>query len=185
MLNIDLTQCLILGLLFKPSWIKLSQPYFGQVWGLSPTLGKSEDWSPLGLPNVQSSTARPKTPRIGVFLVSLERSWSVDIGNALALGIWTSVAQVMGKEGPGIKLAVWLPTTKSQESTSSRSPNWECNTSLERSRRGLQVWFRPRRDPISQSGVMSSQSLGTPPGTISGQFRDSISRVPGICAIWI
>ncbi len=31
-------------------------------------------WSPPGLPNVQSSTARPKTPRIGVFLVSLERS---------------------------------------------------------------------------------------------------------------
>jgi hypothetical protein len=31
-------------------------------------------WSPPGLPNVQSSTARGKTPRIGVFLVSLERS---------------------------------------------------------------------------------------------------------------
>ncbi len=31
-------------------------------------------WSPPGLPNVQSSTARPKTPHIGVFLVSLERS---------------------------------------------------------------------------------------------------------------
>jgi hypothetical protein len=31
-------------------------------------------WSPPGLPNVQSSTARPKTPRIRVFLVSLERS---------------------------------------------------------------------------------------------------------------
>jgi hypothetical protein len=29
---------------------------------------------PPGLPNVQSSTARGKTPRIGVFLVSLERS---------------------------------------------------------------------------------------------------------------
>jgi len=31
-------------------------------------------WSPPGLPNVQSSTERGKTPRIGVFLVSLERS---------------------------------------------------------------------------------------------------------------
>jgi hypothetical protein len=40
--------------------------------------------------------------------------------------------------------------------------------SLKRSRRGLQVWFRPRRDQTSHSGVMSSQSSGTPPGTISG-----------------
>jgi len=50
----------------------------------NPTLAKCEGeaqhlekvgiWSPLGLPNVQSSTAKPKIPRIGVFLVSLERS---------------------------------------------------------------------------------------------------------------
>jgi len=40
-------------------------------------------WSPPGLPNVQSLTTRPKTPRIGVFLVSLKRSWSVDIENGL------------------------------------------------------------------------------------------------------
>jgi hypothetical protein len=32
---------------------------------------------------------------------------------------------------------------------------------------------------------MSSQSPGTPPETISGQLRDSISGVPGICAIWM
>jgi hypothetical protein len=64
------------------------------------------------------------------------------------------------------------PTTKSRESTSCRHPIWECNTSLEKSQRGLQLWFRPCRDPTLQSGVMSSQSPGTPPGTISGlQFR--------------
>jgi hypothetical protein len=77
--------------------ISLSHPYFGQVWGWSPTLGKVESWSTLGLPNVQSSTERPKTPRLGVFLVSLERSQSVDVQNGLALIIWTSAAQVMGK----------------------------------------------------------------------------------------
>jgi hypothetical protein len=37
------------------------------------------------------------------------------------------------------------------------------------------VWFKPRCDQTSQSGVMSSQS----PGTISGQFRDSNPGVPG------
>jgi hypothetical protein len=39
---------------------------------------------------------------------------------------------------------------------------------LERSRRGLQLWFRPRRDPTSQSEVMAVQSSGSPTGTISG-----------------
>jgi len=48
---------------------------------LWPSVGvKPNTWKKLevgslpGLPNVQSSTARGKTPRIGVFLVSLERS---------------------------------------------------------------------------------------------------------------
>jgi hypothetical protein len=72
-------------------------PTLGQVWGWSPTLPKLGTWSPPGLPNVQSSTARVKTPVIGVFLVSLERSSNVDIENGLALVIWTSAAQVMGK----------------------------------------------------------------------------------------
>jgi hypothetical protein len=39
---------------------------------------------------------------------------------------------------------------------------------LERSRRGLQLWFRPCCDRTLQSGDMSSQSSGTPTGTISG-----------------
>jgi hypothetical protein len=51
--------------------------------------------------------------------------------------------------------------------------------SLERSRRGLQLWLKPRRNQTLQSGVMSSQSPGTPIGTFSGQFRDSNLGVPG------
>ncbi len=39
---------------------------------------------------------------------------------------------------------------------------------LERSRRGLQRWFRRHRDQILQSGVMALQSFGSPTGTISG-----------------
>jgi hypothetical protein len=93
--------------------------------------------------------------------------------------------KLWAKEGPGVKLAVWLPITKSRESTSSRSPNWECDTSLERSRRGLQLRFRPRRDPRSGQGVMPSQSPGRPePGHLGG-FRDSNFGVPRICAIWM
>jgi len=76
--------------------------------------------------------------------------------------------KLWAKEGPGVKLAIWLPTTKSRESISSRPPNWECDTSLERSRRGLQLWFRPCRDPTPQSGAMAVQSSKSPAGTISG-----------------
>jgi len=77
------------------------------VWCRNPTLGQSVKmkltfpklgiWNPLGLPNVLNSTVEAKTPQIGMFLVSLESSWSVDVQNGLALVIWTSVAQVMGK----------------------------------------------------------------------------------------
>jgi hypothetical protein len=97
-------------------------PTLAKCGGEAQHLEKVRIGSPPGLPNVQSSTARPKTPRIEVFLISLERSWSVDIENGLALVIWTSVAQVMGKRRA--KKRVWLPTTKSRESTSSRPLNW-------------------------------------------------------------
>jgi hypothetical protein len=39
---------------------------------------------------------------------------------------------------------------------------------LERSRRGLQLRFRPRCDPSLQSRVMAVQSFGSLAGTISG-----------------
>jgi hypothetical protein len=87
--------------------------------------------------------------------------------------------KLWAKERPGVKLPVWLPTTKSRESTRSQRALGECDTSLERSRRGLQYWFRPRSDPRSGRGVMAVQSPGGPTGTHSGQLRDSISGVPG------
>jgi hypothetical protein len=49
-------------------------PTLAECGGEAQHLEKLEVGSPPGLPNVQSSTARGKTPCIGVFLVSLERS---------------------------------------------------------------------------------------------------------------
>jgi hypothetical protein len=49
-------------------------PTLAKCRGEAQHLEKLEVWSPPGILNVQSSIARPKTPRIGVFLVSLERS---------------------------------------------------------------------------------------------------------------
>jgi len=56
---------------------------------------------------------------------------------------------------------------------------------LESSRREPQLCLRPCLDQTWQSGDMSSQSPGTPTGTISGQFRDYNLGVPGKRVIWM
>jgi len=66
------------------------------------------------------------------------------------------------KEGLEVKLAIGLPTTKSQESTRSRCVQVECDTPLESLQRELQVCFRPHPDPRFEQRVMMSQSLGSP-----------------------
>jgi hypothetical protein len=97
--------------------------------------------------------------------------------------------KLCAKEGPGVKLAIWLPTTKSQESTRPRCVQAECDTSLKSSQGELQVCFRPHPNRRSEQGVMSCQSLGSPNrdsfGTVSGQFRDVHLGVPGQKAIWM
>ncbi len=54
--------------------IECRNPNLAKCGGEAQHLEKLGIWSPPGLPNVQSSTAGPKTHRIGVFVVSLERS---------------------------------------------------------------------------------------------------------------
>ncbi len=54
--------------------------------------------------------------------------------------------KLWAKEGPGVKLAIWLPTKQSRESTSFRHPIWMCDMALKRSQQGLQLWFRPFHD---------------------------------------
>jgi hypothetical protein len=70
--------------------------------------------------------------------------------------------KLWAKEGPGVKLAIWLPTTKSRESTRSRRALRECDMALESSRRDLQHWFRPRLDWRSGWEVMTVQSPRSP-----------------------
>jgi hypothetical protein len=75
--------------------------------------------------------------------------------------------KLWAKERPGVKLTIWLSTSKSRESTSFRHQIWVCNMALERSRLGLQLWFRSRCDRTLQSGVMAVQSSGSSARTIS------------------
>jgi hypothetical protein len=79
--------------------------------------------------------------------------------------------KLWAKEGPGVKLAVWLPTTKSRESTSSQCPMTECDMALESSWGELQLWFGPRPDRRSGREDMVVQSPGTP-------TRDSFETPP-------
>jgi hypothetical protein len=78
-----------------------SQPHFGLSVRMKFTLSKVGTWSPKGLPRIQSSSSKVKTPWIEVFFIPLERSWNVDVRNALVWVIWTSEAQVMGKRKAG------------------------------------------------------------------------------------
>ncbi len=73
----------------------MSQPHFEASVRMRLTLPTMETWSPPGLPKLHSSIARVKTPRLEVFFIPLERSWSVDVDNGFAWAIWTFAAQVM------------------------------------------------------------------------------------------
>jgi len=83
------------------------------------------------------------------------------------------------KEGPGVKLAVWFSTTKSQESTQPQCVQVECDTSLESPQGELQVYFRPHLNRRYEQRVMNSQSLGSPNqdsfGTPPWESRDKKS----------
>jgi hypothetical protein len=92
--------------------------------------------------------------------------------------------KLWSKERSGVKLAIWLSTTKSQESTWPWCVQMECDTLLESPQRELQVCFRPHPNLRSEQRIMNSQSFGSPK---LGQFRDSSLGVPRQNAIrmWV
>ncbi len=121
---------------------------------------KTSPWGVLGVIGKVLKCRCPKWPRIG----------HLDIYNP-------SYGQKKG-----VKLPIWLPATKSRESTCSRRALGECDTTLKSSRRGLQVWFRPRPDWRSGREAMMSQNPRSPK---PGQFRDFTLGVPGQTTTWV
>ncbi len=65
------------------------------------------------------------------------------------------------KERSGVKLAIWLSTTKSRESTWVLCVQVACNTSLESSQQGLQLCFRPHPDQRSTHKVIALKRCGS------------------------
>jgi hypothetical protein len=78
--------------------------------------------------------------------------------------------KLWAKEGPGVKLAVWLPTTKSRESTSSRCSMIMCDMELKSS---LEESYNIGSD-LAPIGVGSREIWASKvPGFQPWQFRDS------------
>jgi hypothetical protein len=83
------------------------------------------------------------------------------------------------KERSGVKLAIWLSTIKSQESTWFTCVQVACNIPLKSSRQGLQLCFRPHLNPRSAAklwapkvmGVLTLAILGLPFGSLRTKWH--------------
>jgi hypothetical protein len=146
----------------------LSQPHFGQVWGEAQYF---QSWGFGVLWDFWMFRAQQQGPKHLALMCSWCHWKGLETHVSKMASHWSfehMQPKLCAKEGPGVKLAVWLPTTKSRESTSSPHPIWECDMALKRSRRGLQLWFRLCCDRTLQLGVMGSQCYKSPTETISG-----------------
>jgi hypothetical protein len=70
--------------------------------------------------------------------------------------------KLWAKEGPGVKLAIWLPIIKSQESTRFRRLQEDWDMALESSWRELQDCFRPHPNQRFEWEVTNAQTPGSP-----------------------
>jgi hypothetical protein len=174
-----------LGFLKKTQYnprIKVSQPHFGQVWGWSPTLGKVEDLESSETPECSELDSKAQnTLHWGVFGV---------IGKVLERRYW--------KRPRIVHLNICSPSYGQKKG---RESNWQFDS------RPLKFGNRPLLDirfeivtwrwkyldegynfgsDLVTIGLCSRELwpfkvLRVPPG----RFRDSISGVPRICAIWM
>jgi hypothetical protein len=141
---------------------KLSQPHFEASVRMKFTLPKVGTCSPSGVPKTQSLIVGSKHFALRCFLcrwkgleVKMSKMALYEPFQNLKHKLWS-------KEGPGVKLAVWLSTTKSRELTRPRCVQVECNTLLESFWREIQVCFRCHSNWRSELGVMNFQIPKSP-----------------------
>ncbi len=92
--------------------------------------------------------------------------------------------KVWAKEGLGVKLAAWLPTTKSRELTRIRRLQEECDMALEISQRELQDCLKPHPNQRSEQEVMVAQSPGSANRDSFGTpLWESREKVPFECTL--
>jgi hypothetical protein len=161
---------------------KMSQPHFGQVWGWSPTLGKVGDLESSGTPECSKLDSKAQnTSHWGVFGVTRKllkrryRKWP-RIGH---LDIYSSsYGQKKGRESN------WQFDSRPLKVENRPLPDirFECATC---SWKDLDEGYNFGLDLVA-IGLCSRELWPSKvPGLQPGQFRDSISGVPRICAIWM
>jgi hypothetical protein len=93
----------------------------------------------------------------------LKRFWNLNVWNGLAWPIWTlNTHKLWPIERLGVKLVVWLPTTKSRESPQFPCVQVACDIKLESSWQGLQLCVRPHLNQRFTNKVMGPQSRESP-----------------------
>jgi hypothetical protein len=90
--------------------------------------------------------------------------------------------KLWSKERSGVKMAIWLPTTKSQESIRFPRVQVACDIPLKSSWRGIQLFFRPHCNWRSTCEVMGPQSCKSPNCANSGTLTwESRNKMPFEC----
>jgi hypothetical protein len=165
-----------------PLLTKYVAPLLCPSVGVKPNTWKSWVLESFGTPECLELDSKVQNTSHWVFLVSLERSWNVDIENALALTIRTFAAQVMGKR-----------RARSQTSSFDSRPLKVENRCLPDVRFGSAIrrWKDLDKGYNFGSDLVAIQLCSRElwqfkvPEVPPWQNRDSISGVPGICAIWM
>jgi hypothetical protein len=163
---------------------RMSQPYFGQVWGWSRTLGKSEDLESSGTPECSELNSKAQNTLhwsvfgvIGKVLKRRYRKWPC-IGH---LNICSpSYGQKKGRESN------WLFDSWPLKVGNRPRPNLRIESAIGRWK-DLGKGYKFGSDLIAIR--LCSWELWAPkvPGLHPGQFRDSNPGVPGKSAIraWV
>ncbi len=154
----------------------LSQPHFGLSVKMKPTLPTVRTWSPPRLPKPQSSSSAVKKPRIKLFFISLERSWSVDVQNGLAWAIWTSAAQVMFERRDGSQTGSLISRPLK---VGNRLDPGVCRWSVKHRWKALEESYNFGLDLVPIWARGKKYESPKPRESKPGQFWDSTLGVPG------
>ncbi len=150
------------------------------MWGWRFTLPSEPpcwELSPSGLPTLKSDYKSQDAShwRILYIIGKLLKCRCLKWARMTHLNICnTSYGKKKGRESIWVKLAVWLPTMKSQESTRLSCVQVACNTPLESYWQELHLCFRPHPNWRSKQEVIAPQSRGSPnPGSFGTSIWES------------
>jgi hypothetical protein len=138
-----------------------------RVWGNEPSHSQVNShvgsWSPKRTPESSERDCRGQnsSPWGVLYIIGkLLKCRCLKLGSHGSFGHLKH--KLWAKERPRVKLPVWLPTTKSRESTRFTWLQMTCHIPLESSWQELQLCFRLHFDPRSDRKVMGLQSPGSP-----------------------